>query len=237
VTSAPKGSPVVKIVVIVLAVLALGGLAVVGGMVYIGHKVVNKIEDKAAEAGISTSDLGKHGNTPQGDPCRFLSKADVSAAIGVAIVETKSGEASCDYMAKGNIADMTAKHLTTTLDKSGATAQQKEMIEKMAGGLFHAQEKADSPGEDAEGNTVVMAVSFDANSARAQMKLNSKVLGGLGPESGSTVIPDVGDEAFVASNGIMFVRKGDTLIRIMFTSCPCSTKEITPLAKKLADSL
>jgi hypothetical protein len=38
----------------------------------------------------------------------------------------------------------------------------------------------------------------------------------------------------VAANGMMLVRKGNTLIRMMYISCPCNTDQIKPLAKKLA---
>ena len=66
------------------------------------------------------------------------------------------------------------------------------------------------------------------------MKLDSKVLGALGPASGSSNLQGIGDEAFVAANGMMLVRKGDTLIRITYISCPCNTDQIKPLARKLA---
>jgi hypothetical protein len=32
---------------------------------------------------------------------------------------------------------------------------------------------------------------------------------------------------------MMLVRKGDTLIRITYISCPCNTDQIKPLARKL----
>jgi hypothetical protein len=36
---------------------------------------------------------------------------------------------------------------------------------------------------------------------------------------------------------MMFVRKGDRLIRIMYSTCPCGVEAIKPLAKTLADRL
>ena len=38
-------------------------------------------------------------------------------------------------------------------------------------------------------------------------------------------------------NAMIMVRKGDKVINIMYTTCPCSTEQVKPLAKKLADSL
>lgn len=233
---APRaGGSALKIVLVVLAVLALGALGVVGGLIYFGHKVVSKIEDKAAEAGFSTSALGKSANTFQGDPCRFLTRAEVSKAIGVAITGTKSDQNSCEYLAHGTAANMTSKHLSAIMGKNGADKATQDKLSQFAEGIFNAQEKnAQAADPNSAGDATVLAISIDEGSAQAQMKLDSKVLGALGPASGSADLAGIGDEAFVAANGMMLVRKGDTLIRITYISCPCSTDQIKPLAKKLA---
>jgi hypothetical protein len=44
----------------------------------------------------------------------------------------------------------------------------------------------------------------------------------------------IDDEALVAANGMMLVRKGNALIRILYISCPCNSDQIKPLTKKLA---
>ena len=51
----------------------------------------------------------------------------------------------------------------------------------------------------------------------------------------STGIPGIGDQALDESGAMMMVRKGDKLIRIMYSTCPCSVEAIKPLAKTLAD--
>ena len=227
-----------KIVLIVLAVLALGALGVVGSLVYFGHKVVTKIENKAAEAGLSNSITGKSVNTFTGDPCRFLSRTDVGKAIGVAIVGTKSDGDSCSYLAHGTAANMTSKHLSTIAGQRGANKATQEKFQKLAEGIFGTQQKnaeAANPSQVIE--ATVLSVSFDQGSAESQFNLDTKVLGALGTASGSYKVAGIGDEAFVAADGMMLVRKGNTLARITYISCPCSTKQIEPLAKKLADAL
>ena len=67
------------------------------------------------------------------------------------------------------------------------------------------------------------------------MHLNAKVLGGLGP--GRRDLDGIGDEAFAEADAMMFVRKGDKLIRIMYSSCPCVTDAIKPLAKEIVANL
>ncbi len=36
---------------------------------------------------------------------------------------------------------------------------------------------------------------------------------------------------------MLFMRKGDRMVRFTLTSCPCSSRAVVPLAKKLADQL
>lgn len=237
-TPKTKGGSALKIILIALVVLALGALGVVGSLVYFGHKVVTKIENKAAEAGLSTSITGKSVNTFTGDPCRFLSRTDVSKAIGIAIIGTKSDGDSCSYQAHGTAANMTSKHLSTIAGQRGADKATQEKFQKLADGIFGTQQKnaeAANPNQAIE--ATVLTVSFDQGSAESQFTLDSKVLGALGTASGSYKVAGIGDEAFVAADGMMLVRKGNALARITYISCPCSTKQIEPLAKKLAAAL
>ncbi|MEO6807164.1 MAG: zinc ribbon domain-containing protein [Edaphobacter sp.] len=233
-----KSGSGLKILLIVLGVLVVGALAVVGGLFYVGHKVVSKIEDKAAEAGFSPSDMKKSDHQFQGDPCRFLSRRDVSEAIGVTITETKSSGDSCEYLAHGTAANMTSKHLAAMTGRRGADQATQDKFQKLAEGVFETQQKnAEATDPNGTEDTTVLALSFDQNSAQTQMKQNSKVLGAFGAAGGSSKLEGIGDEAFVAADGMMFVRKGDTLIRITYISCPCNTEQIKPLAKKLAAAL
>jgi len=191
-------------------------------------------EKKSLDKGERISALEKSENTFQGDACRFLTRAEVSKAIGVAITGTKSEQNSCDYLARGTAANMTSKHLSAIMGKNGGDKATQEKFERLAGQLFNTQEKnAEAAAPNFLGDTTVLAVSIDQGSAQAQMKLDSKVLGALGPASGSSNLQGVGDEAFVAANEMMLVRKGDTLIRITYISCPCNTDQIKPLARKL----
>jgi hypothetical protein len=227
-----------KIILIVLVVLALGALAVIGSLVYFGHRMVTKIENKAAEAGLSSSAIRKSSNTFAGDPCRFLTTSEVGKAIGVPIIGTKSDGDSCSYLAHGTAANMTSKHLSAITGQRGADKATQDKFQQFAEGIFAQQQKnAEAADPNAAVETAVLSVSFDQGSAESQMKLDSKVLGALGPASGSSKIAGIGDEAFVAADGMMLVRKGDTLVRITYISCPCSTPQIEPLARKLAAAL
>lgn len=225
-----------KIVLVILVVLFMGGLLAVGGLLYVGHRVATKIKAAAAENGLSLTSDESATKPFRGDPCALLSKDDVSAAIGVQIVATHSTGDGCEYLAQGTSADMTARHMSAMMKTKGADDPTQDTIHKLAGGLFSAQQsESKEQTQDANGNTPVFAFSVDPNSARAQMQLNQKVLGSLGPQSPK--IEGIGDEAFDSAGSMMMVRKGDKLIRIMYMMCPCSTDEVKPLARKLADAV
>lgn len=238
--AAGKSSTWITVLVVVIAVIFLGGLVVVGGLIYVGHRVSQKVHELSAEAGVS----GVSGPSSDGasqvftgtDACRLLSREDVSSAVGIEIVATKALENGCEYLAKGTASDMTARHMAALSSGRGADNQQQEMIHKFAGGIF-ANQQAESHQADADsnGNTPVFVFAVDRSGGAATMKATAGVMGMLGP--GQQHLDGIGDEALDESGAMMLVRKGDKLIRIMYTSCPCGTDAIKPLAQKLADKV
>jgi hypothetical protein len=250
-----KGSPLVKILVgFMVVVIVLGALAA-GGVYYVVYRVKKKVHEVASEIpGVgSSSDNGSiFGSTSNsgggssggsgsnggisGDACRLLSNEEVGRAIGVEIVATQSADGGCSYMAKGNSGDMTAKHLSAMMGGKGADAQQQKMIQGFTGGMFKAMQSENHEAtSDSNGNVPVFNFGIDNNSADTQMQLNRKVLGGMGP--GTQDIPGIGDQAFDVAGASMMFRKGDKMVRIMYSLCPCGLEDIKPLAKKLADRL
>jgi hypothetical protein len=232
-----KSNTWITVLVVILAVFLMGGLLVVGGVLYVGHRVAQKMHQLSGAAGIGDpSPVAGLGSLTGLDTCRLLSKEDVSRALGVEIVATKAIADGCEYLAHGTAADMTARHMAALQGARGADSQQQVMIHKFAGGIFAEQEsKMHEAGQDSDGNTPVLVIFVDESGAAAQMKVAASVMGTLGP--GQTRLDGIGDEALDESGAMMLVRKGDKLIRITYTSCPCGTEAIKPLARKLADAV
>jgi hypothetical protein len=238
-------SPVVKIVLVVVLLLVVLGTLSVAGMFYAMHLASRKAHEfsrQVRDTALSSlaADAGNAGgsNVPAGPlgpgACRFLSKDDVGRAIGVAIVATKTTVGGCEYLAQGTAGDMTAKHIAALMASKGATAQQQQMFQTLSRGLLgSAQSQAD--GSNPPVNTVVMAFTIDPNAARTQMSMNENALDGAAP--GAKRLTGIGDEAFDASGSVMMVRKGNQLIRITYSTCPCTVDAIKPLAQRLASSL
>jgi hypothetical protein len=238
-TGPAKTSPLVKLAIAAVVIIFVGGALAAGGVYYIAHKVSEKVHDATGGLlGSSTSGEGSHSTSSKGvDVCRLLSKSEVGSAIGVEIIRTDSIDSGCSYIAKGDQADMSAKHATAMLASRGADKKTQQMAQAFAGGMFKMFQSERPPAEqDTSGEVPVFSFSVDQNAADMQMRLNARTLGSLGP-TGAQGIPGVGDQAFVSGDSLLMVRKGDKLIRIMYMTCPCGTEAVIPLAKMLADRM
>jgi hypothetical protein len=239
------------VVAFVLFILVLGGLAI-GGLWYAARKIKAKAETVAAQLRSTEPSasngfggpLSHDGESIHGDPCRFLSRAEVSRAVGLPILRTEAHESGCSYIAKGDPADGTAKHLSSMLGHMGADAQTQKLAEKFAGGLFAQQEATDKnlSAEAAKEEFPVLVTSFSVGHAVAEMRANRSAfehLKGDG-DAGNAVSTDlsgIGDEAYVAGGGILLLRKHNVLARMTYINCPCKTDNIKPLASNLAARL
>ncbi len=246
--SAKGMSAAAKVVIAAIVIIFIGGGVAVAGMVYAAHRVSQRVHamvkgelqgDDApgsATGGRGSKAADSSSSASLGNVCRFLSKEDVGTAIGVQIVRAESVDNGCSYYAKGDQAQMSAKHVTAMMANKGADPKTQKMIEGIAGGMFKTfqQEKPDT--SDSSGTVVVLNFSLDNNSAVEQMSLNRKAMQHVG---GATVqdLPGIGDEAFVTGDSSIMARKGDKLIRVMYMTCPCNTTTVEPLVEKFAAAL
>lgn len=234
-------SPLAKFGIATVLILFVGGAVGLAELYYAAHRVGEEIYHASSEAlGMNGDEGGKTNHTQsatgRGNPCRLLRKEDVSRAIGVPILrtETEGGE-GCSYIAKGTQADMMAKHASAMTALRGADPKTQQTIQNIAGGMFKVFASEQPPSEqDTSGEVPVFTFSVDPNAAQEQFELNQKSLGILGD---SQSLKGIGDQAFVSADGMMMVRKGGNLVRIIYLTCPCNTDAVKPLAKEIADAL
>lgn len=245
-------STLAKLGIAAVGIVFVGGVAGAAGLYYVAHRVSQKVHQAEKQILGSTSNTGdksapdeslpdggsagSSSDNSMGNVCRFLDKEDVSTAIGVAIVKSQADGESCSYFAKGKGSDMAAKHAASMLGAKGADDRTKALAEQFGKAIMGMSGEKKDDGGDGQGNVPVFSFSVsDSASAVAEMKLNAKVMKNLGGKTGEDL--DIGDQAFASSDSMIMVRKGGKIIRITYMTCPCSTKEILPLARKLADSL
>lgn len=238
-----------KIAIAAIVIIFVGGGVAVAGMVYAAHRVSQKFHAivKGEVAGDDSPASGHGGGSSGssassgslGNVCRYLSKEDVGAAIGVPIVRAVSQDNGCNYFAKGTQAQMTAKHMSSMMATKGADPQAQKMIEGITGALaqsFQTDKAEKSDADSGDGTVLVFNFSLDDNAAVEAMKLNRSAMQRVG---GATTqdLPDIADEAFVTGDSSIIARKGDKLIRVMYMTCPCNTNAVEPLVQKLAAAL
>jgi hypothetical protein len=258
---AKKSNTLLKVVIALVVLLCVGGVLALAGLYYAARKVTNKVHEAAshalAENGPGASGLAallsgqgvQHSSGPnlfKGDPCRFLTKEDVSHAVGVTILRTEAKDAECSYIAKGDPADVTAKHAAAMLGKLGADPETQKAVQKFAGAIFAQQEATDKDlsAEAASGEIPVLVVNYTYGNARAEMNVNRSAYQrasagsqGNAENTGSGDLEGIGDEAYVAGGSMLMLRKGNTIARFMYVSCPCNTSSIEPLARSVAARL
>ena len=245
-------STLAKIGIAAVAIIFVGGAAGAVGVYYVAHRVSQKIHQTEDQILGSSPDTGGDRSVPgdsasggdsggsgsdnsMGDVCRFLSKEDVSKAIGVEIIRAENKDNGCSYIAKGTQADVMAKHASAMTASRGADKKTQQLVQQFAGGMFREfQSERPQSQQDNSGEVLVFGFSVNQHAAEAQMRLNAKGLGRLGDMQG---LPGIGDQAFVSADSMIMVRKGKNLITIMYLTCPCGIEQVKPLAKEIADAL
>ncbi len=256
-----------------VAILLVGGLVSVAALLYLGHKVSQKAH-AAARTAVGKSSVGsglaalarevqssEDSQTAgfKGDACRFLSKADVARAVGVPIIRADSVDSGCNYVARGDPADMTSKHMTAMLSSQRAALGQKavgpqaqKFMQSIIGGFFTQQESSDKDlrRQAATGEVIVLSIWLTSGQAGLEMKANRMAFNHLSQDDapasmqkknadrlGTGDVSGIGDDAYEMGGSGLMMRKGNTTARLLFQQCPCNAEAIKPLAAKLADQL
>lgn len=237
-------SALAKLAIAAVLVFGVLGVGTVAAMIYVAHRVKQEIHEAGGKlqgslgsrpgSGPSRAPgLGSSGSSHE-DVCAYLSKEEVGRAIGVDIVATESKEHTCSYLAVGDQAGMTARHVAALGASHGANDQAQKAVEGFASAIFHAaQAQRHDSGADASGRVPVLVVAIE-DGAEEQMRLDHGVLGRF---PGSQDLPGIGDEAFDTGNAMLMVRKGSRMLQITYMTCPCGLEAIKPLARKLASAI
>jgi hypothetical protein len=267
-----KSNTLLKVGIALVAVIAIGGVLALAAAVYAAHKVSEKAhavtrqvlggDSPSAAGGLASMLKSAAGSDDddsafKGDPCRFLTKEDVSHAIGVTIVRAQAQDAGCSYIAHGDPADMTSKHMAAMMSSQvaakGETVDPKtqQMMQQITGAFFKQQESSDKDlsAEAKTGEVPILSVSFSSGNADLEMKMNRMAFNrisqsGTASTDGKTTdqvatgdLAGIGDDAYEMGGTGLIVRKGKVVAHFMFPYCPCSAGAVKPLAAKLASQL
>jgi len=207
----PKGSPVVKILLICLAVFMVFGMIAMGGLFYAGYKVKQKVEQAASESGINLKDLtasSEKGRTVA-DSCALMTKEEASRILEVEVVRTEAAGDACHYYQAAVSTEQQQQNLNEALERMKKAAAEGDQgrghPEDVAKAMVGAMANSSAP-------VVTVTVSADGRQQMAGMKIAMGALGGTGM---SHSVPGLGDEALMGPmDSILLVVKNGTGIEV-----------------------
>lgn len=250
---AAQGSPILKIVLVVFAVLMLLGVLTTAGLFYAGYKIKQKVEQTAAEKGIDLKALRSEMTRPSRssestgrDGCALLPKDEAQRIVGFAISRIDgapgTGDASehCDYY--GSSAEVAGKS-KQQMDKA------MEMAKKDRAG-DHPEDAAkfgeaflkglSSNAKAAQGEeTQLFKFHLQRGEGRTQMAIiKTSVSAVAGQNSGLTKVDGLGDEALLGPMNIaLWVRNGDDFVAVELGSLPEAKDKGIEIARQILSRL
>jgi len=228
-----------KALVIGAVVLLIFGAIGVAGIWYVAHRV----KEKAHEMGLDdlSSQNASRGPALGGrNACNLLAKEDVSQAAKMEVVRAEATQGKgvgCMYSVMGETTDLVAKH-ASMLPKENLPEQQRQQVESFAKTIFQNanSQRGGAVTESAHpGESPVLLFTVDNQGAKAMMSLSRMTMGRLGPSL--TDLPELGDEAFDLAGVMIMARKGDQILTVMYMTCPCTTEDVVPLARKIISNM
>lgn len=216
-----KSSGIGKIILIAGGVIVVLGVLAVGGLLVTGFWLKKKVETAAENMGVSSAPAATGAARRYSNACALLSAAEASGATGLSIQRTESREGECLYYGSAEKA----------AEKGQAQAQEamKKMRENQAANEQDAARvmedfmkglAASAPAQ--EGGplfTIKVTYGEDARQQEAGYRAAMGMMGAFaGAKEGSgkpTDLPGIGDRAYLAPLATgLFVLKGDAWVEI-----------------------
>ena len=244
---AAKGSSAFKIVLVVVCVLAVLGVSVVGGMLYLAHRVKQAIVQKAEENGVdllslghtSADSAGRHKLPPV---CGLLTKEQVSHLIGEPIERLEIKDASCLYYGPAGLSAQLARQKASgtfnrartpgsDVNASEAATAIDQLVNNMAVEAGQTENGGDLP---------LLMLSLDADGA-AQMTAimaSKAIFNGLGRSANGKLpigsdVPGLGDKAVFMPKLGLNVLQGHMFLRIIPGPFPDSDAKTIAVARAI----
>ena len=256
---AKKGSGL-KILAFVLVFLVLAGVATVGGLYYVVHRLKQAAVEKAASAGVDLNSIsspvssGTASKMRTYKACDLLSKTDAAAMLGEPIERIEDRGATCLYYGpaglSGKLAQKGTADLMNQIQQPGAKVNGNDVtdsLSKLMGGLA-AQAGAAGGGAapGTSGDVPLLTFVVDGEDGKPQMTAltaTKAIFGGIGKTaSGGTQgfgadIPGLGDRAVRLANLGLNVLQGNTLIRLVPGPVPDANAKTIAIARAILPKL
>jgi hypothetical protein len=164
----------------------------------------------------------------------------VAPAVHAPIVRAEPPESSvgCEYSTKDTGANATTNHaisMAGAMNGGAIDPDAQRMLSAFGNAVLGNSSSEDKKSARHPGEVPALVFLIDDSSdARQELKMNRDAQSRIGPV---TPIPGVGDEAFEAAGSMIMARKGNKMIRFIYTQCNCTSKDIVPIAQKITAAL
>ena len=129
-----KSGSGMKILLVILCVLAVGGIAVVGGLFYVAHRVKQAVVAKASEYGVDLPSRARAGAVVSIHACDLLSRQEAAQLLGEPIDHTEARDASCLYYGPPGLSARLGKEgmstMVNTPDSSRTGAEAADAVDR-----------------------------------------------------------------------------------------------------------
>jgi hypothetical protein len=237
---AKSSSGCLKAVIVGVVVLLVFGAIGIAGIWYVAHRVKDKVHDMGLDDLSSDNANANRGPALGGrDACSLLSKEDVGEAAKMEVVRAEHPQgkgAGCVYSVMGEMTDLVAKH-AALLPKGDMTEQQRQQMEAFAKSIMQNSnaQRGNYGATTHPGEAPVVVFNVANHGAKAVMSMSRLTMGNLGPSIKN--LPGLGDDAFDLAGVMIMARKGDSVLTMMYMSCPCTTEDVLPLARKVVSGM
>ena len=246
-----KAGSGLKILLALVVFMGVAGIAAIGGLYYMAHRVKEAVIDKAKSYGVDLpSTAPAHSSaTPRQVPkgCGVLSASEVSGLIGQPIERAEPQSNGCAYFGPAGLSAKLADQLgSSTFDKMktpGSGVKEPEI----ANALMQLGDSAQNGAgiENSYGETPLLWLIFDED-GKPQMtalSMSKALFNGIGKAAGDTEgpmgadIPGLGDRAIRLQRLGLNVLKGDLLVRIMAGPVPDPDSKTLAVARAVLKKL
>ena len=222
-----KSGSGLKIVLVLVAILAVAGITVIGGVLYMAHRVKEAVVDKAKAYGVELPSTTEHSSaTPRHIPkgCGVLSASEVSSLIGQPIERAEPQSNGCAYFGPAGLSAKLADQLSSSTFDKMKTPGSDVKEPDIANALMQLGDSAQGGAlENSHGEMPLIWLMFDADGKGAMMGLTmtKAFFNGIGKAASDKEgvmgadIPGLGDRAVRLQRLGLSVLKGDLLVRIM----------------------
>jgi hypothetical protein len=246
-----KSGSGLKIVLALLAFFAIAGIAVVGGLFYMAHRVKEAVVDKAKAYGVELpSATTEHSSaTPRHIPkgCGVLSALEVSSLIGQPIERAEPQSNGCAYFGPAGLSAKLADQLGSNTFEKMQTPGSNVKEPDIANALMQLGDSAQGGAgiENSHGETPLVWLIFDED-GKGQMTalaMSKALFNGIGKAAGDKEgvmgadIPGLGDRAVRLQRLGLNVLKGDLLVRIMAGPVSDPDAKTVAVARAVLDKL